>query len=95
MRRLPNPWFLLPVLGAAALGALLGREVARVTCSFGADAVETGRQGCPGFEVVAAIGGAIVAAVGVAVVVTLAIRSLAEWRETRAAEAESETSEPG
>ncbi len=88
MRRLPNPWFLLPVLAAAALGGLLGREVARVTCSFGSDALEAGRAGCPGFEVFAAIAGALVAAAGVAVVVTLAIRSLAEWRETREAEQE-------
>ncbi len=90
MTRLPSPWFLLPVLAATALGGLLGREVARVTCSFGSGAVETGRQGCPGFEVFAAIAGALVAAFGVAVVVTLAIRSLAEWRETREMQAEEE-----
>lgn len=85
MRRLPTPWFLIPVLAAGVLGAVLGREVARVTCSFGSGATE-GAQGCPSFEWTAAIIGALVAAAGVAVVVNLALRSLAEWRETREAE---------
>ncbi len=83
MRRLPNPWFLVPSLLAGVAGAVLGREVARVTCTFGSTAT-----GCPGFEVAGAIIGGITAFLGVAVVVNLALRSIAEWRESSAAQAE-------
>ncbi len=83
MRRLPTPWFLVPVLVAGVLGAVLGREVARVTCSFGTGLLEPDPPRCPGFEIAAAVIGAIVAIAGVAVVVNLALRSLAEWRELR------------
>lgn len=93
MRRLPTPWFLVPVLAAGVLGAVLGREVARVTCSFGSGAGDAA-PGCPGFEWSAAIIGALVAAAGVAIVVNLALRSLAEWRETRAAEEEALRASP-
>ncbi len=76
MRRLPNPWFLVPSVVAGILGALLGKEIARVTCTFGSDSA-----GCPGFELGAAIAGGVTAFLGVAVVVNLALRSIAEWRE--------------
>ncbi len=79
MRRL-NPWFITPVLVAAAAGALIGRNVARVSCApVATDATCSGG----GNQVAFAIIGAIVAAIGVAIVVALVIRSLAEWRHAR------------
>lgn len=90
MRRLPNPWFLIPSLLAGLLGALLGREIARVTCTFGSEST-----GCPGFETTAAILGGITAFLGVAVVVNLALRSLAEWRENVDAREEAEAGDDG
>jgi hypothetical protein len=80
VRRLPNPWFLIPVAIAALVGAVLGREVARVTCTFGS----TDSTGCPGLEISAAVVGGLVGLFGVAVMLVLAFRSIAEWREAQA-----------
>lgn len=93
MRRLPSPWFLVPLIAAGIFGAITGRTVARVSCVVGEGPPGSG---CPGAEVVAAIGGAVIAMVGVAVVVALALLSLAEWRETqeRAATRNADPSEP-
>ncbi len=85
MKHLPNPWFLVPALIAAAAGALVGRTIARVSCTIGPDSLEAGTRGCLGWEIGTAIVVAIVAFVGVAVVLTLAFRSLAEWNEARVA----------
>ena len=78
MRRL-NPWFVVPVAIAGVAGALIGRNVARVSCV----AVDEEAVCDPGTsEVVLAIIGAVVAVVGVGVVVGLVILSLAEWQRT-------------
>ena len=79
MRRLPNPWFVIPVLLAGVVGAVLGREVARVTCTFGS----ADSTGCPGLELMAGIVGGIVGLFGVGVMLVLAFRSIAEWREAQ------------
>ena len=79
MKRLPNPWFLIPVLVAGVVGAVLGREVARVTCTFGS----AGSTGCPGLEITAAVVGGVVGLLGVGVMLVLAFRSIAEWREAQ------------
>lgn len=82
MKRYPNPWFVVPVLAAAAAGALIGRNFARVSCvSTEAD----GPSGdCLGREIAFGIAGGIIAFIGVAVVAVLVIRSLREWREYQA-----------
>lgn len=71
MRRIPNPWVLVPVLAAALGSAVVGFQVTRVSCS-------------PGTCTASALGigllSAILAAAGVGTVVVLAIRSFAEWR---------------
>jgi hypothetical protein len=79
MKRI-NPWFIVWVAAAGVAGALIGRNVARVSCV----PVEQGAAGCdPGAtEVVLAVIGAIVAMVGVGIVVALVMASLAEWRRT-------------
>jgi uncharacterized membrane protein YfcA len=78
LRRL-NPWFVLPVAIAGVAGALIGRNVARVSCApVDPDAVcDTGAS-----EIVFAIVGAVAAVLGVGIVVMLVITSLAEWRKT-------------
>ena len=81
MRRLPNPWFLLPATIAAVIGALVGWRVAYVTCTVDPEQVEAGARGCLGQEIAYAAIGAVVAFIGVGVVLVLAFRSLAEWRE--------------
>ncbi len=80
MKRYPNPWFLVPVLAAAATGALIGRNLARVSCLSTTSAVA---ESCPGREVTFAVIGFLGAAVGVAIVIVLVIRSMAEWHQHR------------
>ena len=79
-RRLPNAWFLVPLVIAGVVGAVTGRSVARVSCVVGDG---PGGSGCVGTEVLAAVIGAILAMVGVAVVVVLALMSIAEWRRAQ------------
>lgn len=91
MRLMPNPWFALPVIVAAVVGNLIGRNFARVSCAQVDPSVPP--VPCPGRELGWGIGAAIFAAIGVAVVIVLAIRSLREWREYEAGE--RERPEPG
>ena len=78
MRRL-NPWFVVPVAVAGVAGALIGRNVARVSW-FPLEEEAVCDPGAT--EVVFAIIGAVAAVIGVGVVVALVILSLAEWRRT-------------
>ncbi|MDH3731527.1 MAG: hypothetical protein OES13_10475 [Acidimicrobiia bacterium] len=74
-----NPWFAIPVIAAGVAGALIGRNIARVTCT----PLEAETICDPGSsEVVLAVIGAVAAMIGVGVVIVLVIRSLAEWRAT-------------
>ena len=72
MRRV-NPWVLIPVVLATLAGGVVGALVTQVSCA-------------PGSCLPAAIGvgvlSAIAAFVGVGIVVVLAVRSLAEWKQS-------------
>ncbi len=81
MRRLPNPWFLIPVVVAGAVGGIVGRTVAHVACTVDPDRFQEGVRGCPGWEIGTGIVAALVAMAGVAVVLVLVFRSIAEHRE--------------
>lgn len=70
MKRLPNPWILLPTLVAAGAGAVVGFFVTDASCA---------PDSCVGLaSTVAAFGGLLTAA-GVAVVVVLTAKSFSEW----------------
>ncbi|NQV05883.1 hypothetical protein HQ535_04985 [bacterium] len=75
MRRLPNPWVLIPVAVAGIGSAIIGFQVTRVSC-----APDT----CTGAAVGIGLLAAILAVGGVGTVVVLAIRSFAEWRQLQA-----------
>jgi ribosomal protein S18 acetylase RimI-like enzyme len=72
MRR-PSPWVVIPVAVAAAGGATVGFVVTAASCSPRSCVI-------PAIAVAVAVG--LVASVGVGVVVVLALRSLAEFRES-------------
>ena len=93
MKRLPNPWFLVPAVAAAAVGAFAGRTIARVMCTIDPSQLEEGVRGCFWLELVLAFVVAVVAFAGVAVVLTLSFRSLAEWNELKDAEDEAQSQE--
>ena len=72
MRRIPNPWILIPAVVAATGGAVVGYFVTDASC---------GTSSCPALAgTVAAISG-IATAVGIGVVAVLALKSFAEWRD--------------
>ena len=72
MRRLPNPWVILPVALAAAAGWIIGFFVTDASCSPGS---------CTAAAAIVATLAAAATAIGVGVVVVLALKSLSEWRE--------------
>lgn len=72
MRRIPNPWVVLPVTIAAIAGGFVGFFVTDASC---------GPDSCTLAALLVAVGVALAAAAGVGVVVVLALRSLAEWKE--------------
>jgi len=71
MRRLPNPWVVVPVLLAGAAGGIVGYLVTDASCAPGSCAVAA--------AITAVLTGLVIAA-GVGVVVVLALRSLDEHR---------------
>ena len=75
MRRIPNPWVLIPVTVAGVGAAVIGYQVTRVSCAPGS---------CTGAAIGIAITSALVAIAGVGTLAVLAIRSFAEWREIQA-----------
>ena len=72
MRRLPNPWVVLPVAIAAIAGGFVGFFVTDASCA---------PESCTPAAALVAVGVALAAAAGIGVVVVLALRSLSEWRE--------------
>lgn len=72
-RATPNPWVLIPVLFATALGAALGYLVTSIGCR---------PDSCTITAVLMAIAGGAVGGVGVGVVAVLALRSLEEWHRS-------------
>ena len=72
MRRLPNPWVIVPVTLAAIAGGVVGYFVTDASCA---------PDSCAIASVSVALVIAIGSAVGVGVVVVLALKSLSEWRE--------------
>jgi len=72
VRRLPNPWILVPVLVAAVAGGVVGGLVTEVSCRPGS---------CLPLSVGVGIASALAAAAGTITIVVLALRSIAEWRE--------------
>jgi hypothetical protein len=73
MRRRPSPWFALPVVVAAITGGVVGGLVTQVSCA---------PNSCTAAAVGIGLLSALVSLVGVGVVVILAMRSIAEWRES-------------
>lgn len=82
MRRYPNPWFLIPTLIGALIGAGLGWSVTAAACQ---------PDSCYGWATFAAIVSGLGAMIGVGTVVVLAIRSAEEFHQASAAGLE----EPG
>ncbi|WKZ83019.1 MAG: hypothetical protein QY307_01845 [Acidimicrobiia bacterium] len=68
--KLPNPWFLIPVVVAAVTGGVIGFYVTDASCT----------AGCAPAAVSIGLVVALACAVGVGVVAVLAARSLGEWR---------------
>lgn len=84
--RLPNPWVAVPILLAAVAGGVIGYIVTDASCA---------PHSCTVAAALFAVLGAAAAAIGVGVVVVLAVRSVAEWRETQDREIVIEKSEAG
>lgn len=71
--RLPNPWIGVPAALAGIGGAIVGYTVTTASCA---------PSGCTAVAVTVAVIAAAVSAIGVAVIAALALRSLAEHRES-------------
>ncbi|HSG78670.1 MAG TPA: hypothetical protein VLD62_03745 [Acidimicrobiia bacterium] len=85
MRRLPNPWVMIPVVLAALAGGVVGGLVTEVSCRPGS---------CIPLSVGLGLVSAVAAAAGTITIVVLAVRSVAEWREYGPPEESSEDSGP-
>lgn len=72
MRRLPNPWVMVPIIVAGLAGGAVGYFVTDASCA---------PDSCTLPAVLVAVVVAAVAAIGVGVVTVLALKSLSEWKE--------------
>jgi uncharacterized membrane protein len=72
MRRLPNPWVLIPVALGFVIGGVIGWSVTTVSCR---------PEGCVTGAALVGVGAAVATAAGVLVVAVLALRSLNEWQQ--------------
>lgn len=72
MKRLPNPWVLIPIVISALAGGAIGFFVMDASCAPDPCPVAAGLVGT-----IIAVG----AGVGVGVVMVLLLKSLSEWRE--------------
>jgi hypothetical protein len=71
--RLPNPWVAIPVVLGLVGGGVIGGVITQLSCAPGS---------CLGAAVGIGVVSALVVAAGIGVVVVLALRSIAEWRDT-------------
>lgn len=79
MRR-PNPWIIGPAVAMGIAGVIIGRAVARASCSAGHDPALGPPPNCTGAEWGVAIAVGLTVFVGVLIVAVLAARSFEEWR---------------
>lgn len=77
MRRVPNPWILIPSVTLGVLAGALGWVVTDASCRQG------GGDPCNGWAAFVAAAAFVAVVVGVALVLVLVYRSLAEWRDAQ------------
>ncbi|MGH3649709.1 MAG: hypothetical protein ACRDU9_03295 [Acidimicrobiia bacterium] len=81
MRRLPNPWIVIPALSMGLLAAGLGWVVTDVSCRQpDLSGVVTP---CNGWAALVAVLSFLAVTLGVTVLLVLVFRSLTEWRQHR------------